>query len=107
MVTPEVYSLYLDTDEISQLHGFLDHIIDIMQDSAEVPAEIHQVFAKVTVLYEDYCAEYTLTPVAKAFSQVYAHDDWAIKAATNHPDWVNFRKHYDMMVEFGFITEES
>ena len=94
--------LQLTEEEATYLYNCLDII-----SSAQVDEKDTKVFVsletKIGELYCDYCIQYELDPVVKAY-----YEKYNAFAATNEAEderFQKFRDNYEMLVELGFITE--
>lgn len=96
--------LQLTEEEATYLYNCLDYI-----SSAQVDEKDTEVFVsletKIGELYCDYCIQYELDPVVKAY-----YEKYNAFAATNEAESERFQKfkdNYSMLVELGFIKEEN
>ena len=97
------FSLMLTSEEVV----FLNHCLNVIADSG-VEDEDVEVFeglgSKLGELHADYCVEYKLSPVTAAYHKKYGTFGLLPEEAEHYR---KFKENYDMLLELGFITEDS
>ena len=94
--------LQLTEEEVTYLYNCLDIISSAQVDESDTEVFV-SLETKIGELYCDYCIQYELDPVVKAY-----YEKYNAFAATNEAEaerFQKFKENYEMLVELGFITE--